>query len=179
MCAVYSVSEKLLARPITEADTDMVVMWRNNPRVVNNFLHREKVTREDHLNWLRTRVEPGIVDQLVVYEAGSGETDAERLESGRPIGCVYLRDIDHDAGNCEYGVFIGEDDCTGHGYGNEIASWAVGYARDHLHLTKMILRVLEGNESAYRSYLRAGFVPVEKIPDYIDGRDLIMMEREL
>ncbi len=43
----------------------------------------------------------------------------------------------------------------------------------------MILRVLEGNDAAYKSYVHAGFVKTEVISDYIDGRDLIMMERML
>ncbi len=156
-----------------------MVRWRNDPRVVNNFLHRKPVTREDHLNWLRTKVDAGLVDQLVVYEKGAGAGDEERMEAGRPIGCVYLRDIDHDARTCEYGVFIGEADALGKGYGNAIADWAVWYAREVLKLDTMVLRVLKGNEPAYKSYLRAGYVATETIPDYVDGRDLIMMERKL
>ena len=165
----FTINDKLYARPITDDDTDMVVGWRNNPRVVNNFLHREKVTREDHLNWLRTKVDTGLVEQFVLVETASG----------RSVGCVYLRDIDREASECEYGVFIGEDDCVGLGYGNAVCEWAVDYARDTLGLKKMILRVLEGNDAAYKSYVRAGFVKTEVIPDYIDGRDLIMMERML
>ena len=165
----FAINDKLYARPITDDDTDMVVGWRNNPRVVNNFLHREKVTREDHINWLRTKVDTGIVEQFVLIETATE----------RPVGCVYLRDIDREASECEYGVFIGEDDCVGLGYGNAVCEWAVGYARDVLGLKKMILRVLEGNESAYKSYVHAGFTQTEVIPDYIDGRDLIMMERML
>ena len=160
------ISENLYVRPITDDDTDMVVRWRNNPRVVNNFLHREPVTREDHTRWLRTKVDTGLVQQFVIT----------RIEDDRPIGCVYLRDIDRQTGQCEYGVFIGEDDCVGHGYGNEVCKWAVSHARDALGLKKMILRVLEGNESAYKSYVNAGFTQRSVIPDYIDGRDLIMME---
>lgn len=166
---MIEINDKLYVRPITYDDTDMVVAWRNNPRVVNNFLHREKVTREDHINWLKTKVDTGVVEQFVITEKNGD----------RPIGCVYLRDIDREAGECEYGVFIGEDDRTGLGYGNEVCAWAVGYARDVLGLDKMILRVLRGNDAAYSSYVHAGFKETEVIPDYIDGRDLIMMETAL
>lgn len=164
---VIEIDKNITLRPITIEDTDMVVRWRNNPRVVNNFLIRDEVTREDHLKWLREKIETGLVEQFVISF------------DDRPVGCVYLRDIDRAAGRCEYGVFIGEDDATGMGIGNKVCAWAVEYAGDVLGLKRMILRVLEGNTPAIRSYINAGFKQIEVIPDYIDGRDLIMMERDL
>lgn len=161
------IDDNLILRPITIEDTDMVVGWRNNPRVVNNFLIRNEVTREDHLKWLRDKVDTGLVQQfIIVYDK-------------KPVGCVYLRDIDRTAGECEYGVFIGEDDARGLGIGNRVCLWAVAYAAESLGLKKMTLRVLEGNEPALKSYIHAGFRQTEVIPDYIDGRDLILMECDL
>lgn len=166
----YTVNDKLSVRPITMDDTDLIVEWRNKPRVMNNFLIREPITREDHERWMRDKVGSGLVRQFIIIEHTAG--------GDRPIGSVYVRDIDMDARTAEYGIFIGEDEALGHGYGNDIVNWAVDYARD-MGLRTFSLRVLSGNEPAIRSYTQAGFEQVSFEADYIDGRDLIHMERKL
>ena len=35
-------------RPITDADTDLIVKWRNTPSVVQNFIFRQIFTPEMH-----------------------------------------------------------------------------------------------------------------------------------
>ena len=157
----------LYIRPIDIDDTEYIVCWRNNPRVRERFLYREVFTPEGHIQWMNTKVASGEVEQFMVFE---GE---------RPIGSVYFRDIDKIAGTAEYGVFIGEDDACGHGYGNIIASWAVKYAKENMGLSSIILRVLSGNTAAIRSYQNAGYKEYEVQKDYLDGQDLIFMKQEL
>lgn len=166
----HVVNDKLSVRPITMDDTDLIVEWRNKPRIMNNFLIRKPITREDHERWMRERVGTGLVRQFIITEHTDG--------GDRPIGSVYVRDIDMEAGTAEYGIFIGEDEALGHGYGNDIVNWAVDYARD-LGIRTFSLRVLSGNEPAIRSYIQAGFGQVSTEADYVDGRDLIHMEMEL
>lgn len=43
-------------RPITDADTDLIVKWRNTPSVVQNFIFRQTFTPEMHRSWLATKV---------------------------------------------------------------------------------------------------------------------------
>ena len=76
--------EKLSLRPITDADTDDIVRWRNDPEVWKYFLFREPFTPEMHRAWLRTKVETGKVIQYIIVER----------ETGRSVGSVYYRDID-------------------------------------------------------------------------------------
>jgi hypothetical protein len=47
--------EQIYLRPITVEDTDLAVKWRNKKAVVDNFIYRKPVTRQDHLNWLENR----------------------------------------------------------------------------------------------------------------------------
>ncbi len=140
-------SKRLVFRNITADDTDMVLKWRNSTQVQNNFIYRTEVTREDHINWLRNRVETGEVIQLIIIEK---ETD-------KPIGSVYVRDIDKENMTGEYGIFIGEASARGRGYGTETAVRIVKYFFDDLRFSKLTLRVLAGNEAAIRSYKNAGF----------------------
>ena len=163
----YRISDRLSVRSITPDDTDLIVLWRNKPRVVNNFLVHTEVTREAHMNWMRTRVATGEVRQFILEETTDGHT--------RPIGSVYIRDIDMDTLSAEYGIFIGEDDALGHGYGNDAVNWAVGYARN-MGLKVFVLRVLSDNIPAIKSYEQAGFTQTKIHKDYMDGRDLVFME---
>ena len=48
--------ESIYLRPITREDTALVVAWRNNPAVMQNFIFRQPFTAELHENWLRTKV---------------------------------------------------------------------------------------------------------------------------
>ena len=81
-------------RPITLEDTDRIIRWRNSDRVRKNFIDQRPFTRQGHLNWLETRVATGEVVQFILCET---ETD-------RPVGSVYIRDIDRKNRKGEYGI---------------------------------------------------------------------------
>ena len=155
-------SENLLYRPITLDDTDVVVKWRNSEHVKRNFIYRKNISREDHLTWFNDKIILGHVIQFVVVEKATGT----------PIGSVYFRDVDKVARKAEYGVFIGEEDYVGRGYGSEIAKAMVEYFFTELEFHKLSLRVLEKNKPAIRSYEKAGFKieGIMKDEEYIDGQ---------
>ncbi|WP_051209322.1 GNAT family N-acetyltransferase [Butyrivibrio sp. WCD3002] len=164
---------KVFLRKITYDDTPLIVKWRNNERVRNNFIYREVFTEEGHNSWMKNQVETGEAIQLIICE----KTD------GRPVGSVYLRDVDMELREAEYGIFIGEDDALGKGYGNEAATLMCDYAKDEVGLRRLILRVFTDNEPARKSYEHAGFVKMQALPDVecSDGevRDMILMEKKL
>lgn len=134
-------------RPITEADTDKIVRWRNAPSVMEHFIYRTPLTAEGHLNWYRSRVQTGEVAQFMITDN----------ETGEEVGSVYLRDIDPVNKKCEYGVFIGEDSCRGKGIGSAAAKLALEYAFEELGLNRVFLRVFADNTRAIKSYENAGF----------------------
>ena len=92
---------------MTYDDTDLIVSWRNTDSVRKNFIYQALFTRESHENWIRTKVETGDVVQMIICETGSD----------RPVGSVYVRDVDLTHHKAEYGIFIGEADARGKGYG--------------------------------------------------------------
>ncbi len=156
-------------RPIEMEDTKRIVRWRNQERVRHNFLYQKPFTKEGHEEWMRTKVATGEVVQFIICEK----------ESGRGVGSVYFRDIDMRHKKAEYGIFIGEADCAGKGWGTEVARLAVGYARDTLGLHKLMLRVFADNVGAVKSYQNAGFVQEAHLRDEFlqDGkyRDILLM----
>ncbi len=166
--------EKVSLRKITPEDTELIVKWRNNKRVRENFVFKEPFTKELHENWYKTRIIPGFVEQFIICE-----NDNEH----RPVGSVYFRDIDKEKKFAEYGIFIGEDDAISKGYGNETAILALTYAKVNIGLKKVFLKAFAHNEVAIKSYSNAGFVKTKDLAqvECSDGQksDMILMEKKL
>ena len=134
-------------RPMTYEDTDRIVSWRNSDAVRRNFIYQELFTRESHENWIRTRVETGDAIQMIICE----------LDTDKPLGSVYIRDIDRKHRKAEYGIFIGEPSARGRGLGTAAARLMLRYCFEEEGLHRIYLRVLAGNDQAIRSYEKAGF----------------------
>ncbi len=154
--------KKVYLRPITPEDTDRIVAWRNQDFVRKNFIYQKPFSKEGHEVWLREQVEPGHVVQFIIcVEDADVCLDEDRqagAESvGGEIGSVYLRDIDREKGEAEYGVFIGEEKALGRGYGTQAAKLMLDYGFSKLSLKKIFLRLLEDNARALKSYEKAGF----------------------
>ncbi len=156
-------------RKMTREDTDLIVEWRNSEAVRRNFIYRELFTRESHENWIRTKVETGDVVQMIICDAA---TD-------KPLGSVYIRDIDRKHNKAEYGIFIGEASARGRGVGTATAKLMLRYCFEEEKLHRVYLRALSGNSAAVRSYEKAGFVQEGYLVDdvCIDGeyRDVVWM----
>lgn len=163
------IGNKVLLRPITLQDTPLIVKWRNNPAVKQNFIFRQTFTEEMHNKWMRDKVASGEVVQYII----------EDRTSGMPVGSVYMRDVDLANQSAEYGIFIGEDDARGKGLGSETARLFLDYAFNVMNLHRVSLRVLSGNYGAERSYEKAGFKREGVFRDMVilDGeyRDVIFM----
>lgn len=192
-------AEKVYLRPITAADTAKIVTWRNKDFVRKNFIYQKPFTEEGHMAWLREQIEPGHVAQFIICVAaeegclrepdgGTGNirpqngADEKSCGTDREIGSVYLRDIDRAAGTAEYGIFIGEEEALGRGYGTQAAKRMLEYGFDTLGLKKIFLRFVEGNAGARKSYEKAGFRMIENRRETVGleqgKREVFFMETE-
>ena len=158
-------------RPIADADTDLIVKWRNTPSVVQNFIFRQTFTSEMHRSWLATKVATGQVVQYIIIDKADD----------KPVGSVYYRDIDGHNRSAEYGIFIGEESARGKGLGTETAKLFTDFGFAELQLHRISLRVLAKNPAARRSYEKAGFVQegIFRDMELLDGqyRDVVFMAR--
>ncbi len=75
----------------------------------------------------------------------------------RPIGDAGLFDLDDRNQTAEFGIFIGESDCWGRGYGTETARLVLDYGFIALSLHNIWLTVDEPNWGGRRAYEKAGF----------------------
>ena len=135
-------------RLMTYEDTENIVKWRNSDSVRKKFIYQGLFTKEGHENWIQTMIDTGKVVQMMICELGTE----------RPVGSVYIRDIDKVHQKAEYGIFIGEDDARGKGYGTAAAKLMIQYCFEKMKLHRLFLRVYAHNEQAIRSYEKAGFV---------------------
>lgn len=166
--------QNIVLRMMEDADTDLIVKWRNSQSVRSHFIYREPFTPEGHRNWIETMIKTEKAVQFIICE-----------KTGlRPVGSVYFRDIDKQEKVAEYGIFIGEEDAAGKGYGSEAAKLAVDYAFQRMEVDRLVLRVFTDNEPAIGSYKKAGFQKEAILKDVkcSDGEKkdmyLMTMERE-
>lgn len=167
-------SDKVLLRKMEYSDTENIVKWRNTDAVREHFIYQELFTKESHENWIKTMVETGRVDQLVICVK-----EHDKDEKGISVGSVYVRDIDRQHKKGEYGIFIGESAYRGCGIGSETARLMVKYCFEVLKLHRLFLRVFADNEQAIRSYEKAGFVKEALLKDDVcirgEYRDIVLM----
>lgn len=75
----------------------------------------------------------------------------------RPIGTVGLFNINYRNGRADFGIFIGEAEARGKGYGTETTRLMLDYAFVALGLRNVGLTVAEWNIAGQRAYAKAGF----------------------
>ncbi len=159
-------------RPISEKDTDNILRWRNSKEVKKFFCMQDDLTREEHEWWLKNRVQVGKVIQFIIVD--------KELE--QDLGTVYIRDIDEQNKNGEFGIYIGEVQSRNKGIGTQAMELICDYAFKKLKLHKVYLRVLATNERAISVYKKNGFKEEGKFKDhlYVEDtgyQDLVFMGR--
>lgn len=166
-------NDNIFLRKMEYSDTDNIVKWRNSDFVREHFIYQALFTRESHENWIKTMVETGKVDQLIIC------LKEDNAPEGIPVGSVYIRDIDRNHNKAEYGIFIGEESARGRGIGSQTALLMIRYCFEQLKLHRLFLRVFADNTQAIRSYEKAGFVKEAYLKDDVKiqdkYRDIVLM----
>lgn len=156
-------------RPITLEDTDLIIAWRNSDAVRKYFIYQAPFTRQGHENWIRTKVNTGKVVQMMICN----------ISDDKPLGSVYIRDIDREHNKAEYGMFVGEPQARGRGVGTCAVKLMLRYCFEEEGLHRVYMRVFADNLQSIRSCEKGGFVKEGCLKDdvCIDGkyRDIIWM----
>ncbi|MCR4678843.1 MAG: GNAT family N-acetyltransferase [Lachnospiraceae bacterium] len=145
-------SERLLLRPLTEEDTDVVLKLRNSDYVRDNFFYRHIITPEEHLKYFREKCETGAVHYFIV----------EEKETGDVIGVVYLQHYDDVEKTMESGIFLSKSAPKGKGYATECYGTLVWYGFTKLNLKKQFCRVIADNKASLRMNEKLGYEEVDR-----------------
>ncbi len=106
---------------------------------------------------------PVSLDQVAAtFEARSAAIDAIwfTIHEGttlRPVGLVYLFEVEPRHRRATFGILIGEADARGRGYGTEATRLLLTYAFDIYGLSNVMLTVYADNLAGQGAYRRAGF----------------------
>lgn len=161
---------RIYLRPITVEDTEVVLKWRNSENVVNNFIYRKLISRQEHLNWLENKVNTGKVQQFIICEN----------TNDMPLGSIYLQDFQKDIRCVEEGIFLGEKEAFGRGIGVEATKLLISYVFDTLQYETLTARVLGYNSASRHMFEKCGFQvsSLEKDKYEFDGKkaDLVFYE---
>ena len=162
----------ILLRPITMDDTQNILKWRNSIEVKKYFCMQQDLTKEQHEWWLKNRVETGCVIQYIIVDQ----------QTNQDLGTVYIRDIDEEHLNGEFGIYIGEAVSRNKGIGTIAMDMICDYAFKELKLHKIFLRVLADNLAAIKVYKKNGFIEEGLFKEHIrnqlgEYKDLVFMGR--
>ena len=134
-------------RPLSDAETDLVLRWRSDPAVHAQLFAERPPTRQEHEAFLqRLRSTPERVEFAIV------------LHDGTPVGTIGLSRIDRQQRTAEYGILIGDPAARGKGIAAEASELILDYAFQTLGLDHVVLQVFADNEAALGLYRRLGFV---------------------
>ena len=139
---------RIYLRSVTMDDSFKIIQWRNSDSVRRFFIIQQDFTMESQTRWMEQVIKTGKAVQFLI-----GLKELKGIE----IGSVYLKDIDLQNKKAEYGIFIGEEEYRGSGFGTEAAKLITEYGFRELGLHKVYLQVFAENERARISYRNAGF----------------------
>ena len=130
---------------INDEDTIKYLKWMNEDVAKDFGQYNRIISTKDDLKWL--------------YEPPS---DMQRyaivlLEDDVLIGSISIHNIDHLNRNAFIGIFIGDDECRGKGYGAEAVQLILEYGFKTLNLHNIMLTVYADNCAAIACYKKVGF----------------------
>lgn len=132
--------------PLTKEHVAKTFTWISNPDMRSTFLVRGDITWAGHEKYFeRAFVDPSQRLYAIVYE-------------GEHVGNCGFKHLDFVTGNGELWIYLGEADVRGKGIGEMATRLLLKEGVENLNLRTMQVHVAEGNDRAYRLYLRVGFV---------------------
>lgn len=164
--------EKIYLRPIIKDDIAFLNKCKNDEEIYQYLGGGFMPVSIDHqLKWMDSLIDTTGDNKRFIF------CDYQDC----PIGMVGLYNINWIHRTCELGVYIGNKDAKGKGYGKEACFLIERFAAEYLNIRKIKLYVVAENKVAFNMLESLGYKKVgEYIKErYIKGeyRNLIIMEK--
>lgn len=146
--------------PMNVEDAEQYAVWLNDLAVTDGLGSSSRnASLEGEKKWLTDN-------------AGEYQFAIVRLEDDKLIGNCGLHGLNQLAQSTEVGIFIGNEETRGKGYGTEALSLLVKYCFDYLNLHNVMLKVFSFNERAIHCYKKVGFKEIGRRREayYVRGR---------
>lgn len=139
-------------RPMTTNDLDMVLAWRNHPRIRQHMITQHLITLDEHRDWFhRTTDNPQRRILLVAHQ-------------GTPFGLVHFTGVQPQAA-VEWGFYVAPD--ANKGSGQRLGKCALAFAFEQLQVHKVCGQVLASNDASIRFHERLGFSPEGRLREQV------------
>ena len=139
------VGKKCYLSPMEISDADKYAKWLNDLHVQMNLDMVFNITGDE---------EKYLIPEL---KRVSRVFEIIDKESNNPIGVTGLHEIDHISRRAMLGIFIGEEEFRGRGYGTEAVKLTLDFGFNMLNLNSTALYVIEFNKRAIKAYEKCGF----------------------
>ena len=161
--------EHVYISPMNTEDAEIYTKWLNDPEIVKYLSLRNSLVSIY-----------GEKEYIEAFSKIEFNLSIIKCENDELIGNIGLNDIDYKNGTAELGIFIGEQENLGKGYGTEAINLLTKYAFNELRLHSIYLRTYDINERAVKSYNKCGFKEFGRRHEaiFMDGKyhDVIYME---
>ena len=130
-------------RGIKEDELELMLSWRNAPKVRENMYTRHEISLSEHLAW---------------WERLSGREDQKYFMFdwlGNPVGVVGFSDVDFVNKDSSWAFYASPS--APRGTGSRMEYFAIEYAFNSLGLNKLYCEVLEFNAAVIRLHQKFGF----------------------
>ena len=137
--------ERLYLSQMSVDDTETYVKWMNDFRVTDGLGSSARMVSPDsERKWIE--------DNIDNYQYA-----IVRKEDNVLLGNCGLQEINRLHQYAEVGIFIGDEECRGMGYGSEALKLLTDYAFDYLNINSLMLKVFAFNDRAVACYKKVGF----------------------
>ena len=139
------IGERVVVRPATLADADLLVAWHAEPDISRQW-GQETFTRDEIVARLRrSHVDPYVIE-----------------EDGRPVGYIQAW-FDHDPSRAGLDMFLIAD-ARGRGLGPDAARTVIGWLLFQPPIRRITVDVYVSNTAAVKAWRKAGFHVVSEHP---------------
>lgn len=139
--------EKVYLSPICVEDAEKYCEWLNDFEVARNLLiFRDQLSLEREKIFLQDMTKNNAQIFGIILQ-----------ENDQLIGNCSIFKVNHHNRKAEVGIFIGNKNFWGKGYGTEALSLLIDYGFNILNLNNIMLEVFSFNERALKSYKKVGF----------------------
>ena len=166
--------EKVYLRPIIQSDLPYLNAWKNDP-LTYRYLGGgyQPVSIDQQAKWMDTLMDMNGSDRRFMIST----------HDGKLIGMVGLYHIHSIHRTAEVGLFIGNHEMKGKGYGKEACLLLENYAKLYLNLRKTKIKVVSANMDGRNIWESLGYTHVGTYSKerFVEGtyHDLYLMEKFL
>ena len=165
-------ANRLRLRAAEREDLPRFVRWLNDPEVYKFLAAVYPLSLQSEEKWFESMAGRHPAEQVLVIEIKADE-------GWKAIGNVSFMDVKWVNRSAEVGIFIGEKDEWGKGYGREVMKLMLRFGFNELNFHRISLRVHADNARGIKAYEYAGYKHegVMRQAIYQNGRyvDLLLM----